>query len=230
MWDGVEVWCPVRGLERFYEVSCRGRVRSLPRLLRNRGGQYVLNGCVLKQRKHPFGYPMVTMSAENKRFHRTVHSLVAEAFLGPRPDGLQVCHRDGVVWNCALENLRYDTPGANSMDRLDHETFPMGPQIHSAGLTEAQIVEIRNRRAAGESNKTLAAAFGQSEVNISKIVTGAKWSRAPGPITRSNKKQVRLSDETKQAVRQRHAEGETFAALARAYGVSETQIKNAVKA
>lgn len=53
------------------------------------------------------------------------------------------------------------------------------PQAHPAGdanprsrLTEAQIVEIRKRRAAGESCRSLAAEFGVSYGHISHIGTG----------------------------------------------------------
>lgn len=225
----MEVWAPVKGLEKFYEVSDLGRVRSITRMVRVRSGERLLKGRILKARAHPFGYPMVTMSAENKRYHRTVHSLVAEAFLGPRPDGFHVCHKDGRVWNCTLDNLRYDTPGGNSMDRLDHGTFQMGEEIHSAVLTEKDVVKIRERRAAGDTLAEIARDFDQSEVNICKIVTGVKWKRASGPITRRNRKQKLLNEAQRCEARVRRRAGETYASLARAFGVSETQIKNVVK-
>nr|WP_232111245.1 HNH endonuclease signature motif containing protein [Nocardia wallacei] len=51
---------------------------------------------------------------------RTAHSLVAEAFIGPRPEGLQVCHNDGDPTNNMLANLRYDTPSENQTDIVRH--------------------------------------------------------------------------------------------------------------
>src|SRR4051812_31439367 len=36
-----------------------------------------------------------------------VHRLIMEAFVGPRPDGLQCCHGDGNPANNAISNLRW---------------------------------------------------------------------------------------------------------------------------
>lgn len=41
---------------------------------------------------------------------RRVHELVAEAFNGPTPDGLEVFHLDGDLTNNRLENLSYRVP------------------------------------------------------------------------------------------------------------------------
>ena len=41
------------------------------------------------------------------------HVLVAEAFLGLRPDGLEINHKDGVKHHCALSNLEYATKSEN---------------------------------------------------------------------------------------------------------------------
>jgi hypothetical protein len=48
---------------------------------------------------------------------KKIHFLVADAFIGPRPDGLIICHNDGVAMNPHVENLRYDTRGSNMRDR-----------------------------------------------------------------------------------------------------------------
>jgi len=51
-----------------------------------------------------------------------VHSLVAEAFYGPRPDGLEVRHLNGVATDNRPENLKYDTHAENMRDRVRHGT------------------------------------------------------------------------------------------------------------
>jgi hypothetical protein len=50
----------------------------------------------------------------------TVHSLVMLAFVGPRPDGLEVCHNNGVASDNRLSNLRYDTRSENNVDSSKH--------------------------------------------------------------------------------------------------------------
>lgn len=55
-----------------------------------------------------------------KRLSRKVHSLVAEAFLGPRPAHLVVRHLNGNNKDNRLENLVYGTHAENAQDRIDH--------------------------------------------------------------------------------------------------------------
>lgn len=52
------------------------------------------------------GYKYVRLSGST----HTVHSLVAKAFLGERPDGYHIHHKDGDPSNNRLDNLEYLTP------------------------------------------------------------------------------------------------------------------------
>lgn len=49
-----------------------------------------------------------------------VHHVVAAAFHGPRPDGLDVCHCNGDLTDNRPENLRYDTANGNMRDAVAH--------------------------------------------------------------------------------------------------------------
>lgn len=121
-----EEWRPVVGFPD-YRVSSEGRVVSL-RKWRGQAGPRLL-------RTHPngFGYPVVQLygcdGTHRNRVARLVHTLVATAFLGPRPEGMEVCHFDGDPANPRLSNLRYDTPVANARDKVRHGTHP-GQQTH----------------------------------------------------------------------------------------------------
>lgn len=97
-----EEWRPVAGFPG-YEVSNWGRVRS-PRRRSPKD---------MKQQLNHAGYPTVTLYRDGHRVVRFVHRLVAEAFLGPRPDGYQVDHIDAVRTNAHASNLRYLTPRQN---------------------------------------------------------------------------------------------------------------------
>lgn len=46
-----------------------------------------------------------------------VHHLVAEAFLGPRPEGLLVCHLNDQGFDNRVENLTYADRETNEADR-----------------------------------------------------------------------------------------------------------------
>lgn len=95
----IEEWRPCGATS--YEVSNLGRVRRGERVLRNR--------------PHPRGYRIVDLSEGGKAVSKTVHRLVAEAFLGPAL-GRQVNHRSGdkadnrdanLEWCSAGDNLRH---------------------------------------------------------------------------------------------------------------------------
>lgn len=98
-----EVWKPIPGASG-YEASDQGRVRG-PRL-------------ILKPCRHKSGYPVVTVAGRVMKVHR----VIAETFLGPRPLDAQTCHANGDSWDNRLENLRYDTPRSNQLDKQLHGT------------------------------------------------------------------------------------------------------------
>src|SRR5690606_6570320 len=109
-----ERWRPVVGHEGHYEVSDQGRIRSVPHVRITKAGQrYPVRGQLLTPAVHPTGYPQVYLSVEGKTVPRKVHALVAEAFIGPRPEGHQIAHNDGDRLNSRLENLRYATAAEN---------------------------------------------------------------------------------------------------------------------
>jgi hypothetical protein len=108
-----EEWRAIPGWEGCYEVSSWGRVRSLPGPRRRPGLRK------LYQAKRG-GYLAVSLCRENRSRPYVVHKLVALAFLGPRPEGLEVRHLDGDPLNPHLSNLKYGTSSENKRDLLKH--------------------------------------------------------------------------------------------------------------
>lgn len=111
--DEAEEWRPVLGWEGLYEVSNHARIRSL----RRKG----VRGQVLKPQTNRGGYQTVNLYDRPYHFKcRTVHSVVAEAFIGPRPTGHHVRHLDGDQTNNLPGNLAYGTPRENNLDVVRH--------------------------------------------------------------------------------------------------------------
>jgi hypothetical protein len=126
-----ETWVPVPQWEGYYEVSNRGRVRSLDRTVTCQSGQLrPLRGCVLSPGVHPAGHLLVNLCRDGQGHMSYVAHLVAAAFIGPRPPGFEVCHGDGVPSNNLPENLRYDTVSANHLDRVRHGTHNHASKTH----------------------------------------------------------------------------------------------------
>lgn len=98
------------------------------------------------------------------------HVLVLEAFVGPRPLGMEACHDDNDGLNNALENLRWDTPVNNQRDRFKHGTRTM------CITTEEVVKKIRReyrRRVMGY--KKLGDKYGLHFVTVAHIVNRRTW-------------------------------------------------------
>ena len=106
---------------------------------------------------------------------KPVHKLVAEAFLGPCLEGLEVCHFDGNKKNNNLSNLRYDTRKNNHADKKRHGTDGTGSRHSQAKLHESDINEIFIMRKQGLTHQEIANRFGVSRPTISVILERKQW-------------------------------------------------------
>jgi len=110
-----ENWRPVIGFEDLYEVSDQGRIRnSSGKMLAGAGGRYL----------------HVTLCRDGRRFNVNIHTAVAEAFLGPRPERQEVRHLDDVKINNVLENLAYGTKSENSHDAVRNGLHTNAAKTH----------------------------------------------------------------------------------------------------
>jgi hypothetical protein len=133
-----ETWRPIAGRPG-YEVSDFGRVRSLDRVVRRlQHGRLVdvhYKGVML--RLNPAGNGYLNVNLGRGRSAR-VHSLVLEAFVGPRPAGHQAAHADGDKLNNAAANLRWATPQENNADKRLHGTLQRGSRSHYGARTHCK--------------------------------------------------------------------------------------------
>ena len=105
----IEIWKDIKGYESYYQVSDRGRVRSLDRIVkdRTRDRYQQLKGKILKETDNGKGYKLVFLTKDGKRENKYVHILVAEAFI-PNPDNLrEVNHEDLNKSNNCVQNLTW---------------------------------------------------------------------------------------------------------------------------
>ncbi len=158
------VWRPVVGHEDFYEVSAAGQVK---RIGAGRGARV---GHILAGRPDGGGYPVVNLYAGStkSKVARHVHSLVAEAFIGPRPVGYEVNHRDLNPMNPALSNLEYVTHSENlehafrtrrqTVDQHNAANSTLGDLVRAVGqLSHAHLKGEQGIREMGDAVKCAAA-------------------------------------------------------------------------
>ena len=166
----MENWKSVFGWSGIYEVSDQGRVRSLPReTLAGRAGLRLHPGKLIA----PFirqGRRFVNLFDGDKRATCTVHRLVLEAFVGPRPKGMECRHLDGDSANNRLGNLVWGTKIENETDKVRHGT------AHRIPLTEGEITLIRLSL---RKQQELADQYGVTQSLISRIKSGERRVGVP---------------------------------------------------
>jgi hypothetical protein len=111
-----------------------------------------------------------TSPTEKKNVY--AHVLLAEAFFGPKPHGMEVNHKDCNKLNNSLENLEYVTPKANVEHAKRNGRYLRGQKHPAAKLTENQIKLIR---ASQSTAKDLAKVFHVTKGTIHKIRRGFHW-------------------------------------------------------
>jgi len=167
-----ECWKPIPGFIG-YEVSNLGRVRSYFR--RNKGKrppfwivadepQRILKGSPDR------GYPGVGLSVNGKFYYKKTHQLIMLSFVGPCPDGMEICHNDSDPRNCTLSNLRYDTRIKNASDRCKFD--------------DNEITDIRTRGNYGEDINKIAEEYNTNVTFIKNICSGEVFRiLGSGPFT-----------------------------------------------
>lgn len=115
------------------------------------------------------GYGVISIACRTVRAHRASY----EAFVGPIPDGLCVCHRCDTPSCVNPEHLFLDTSQGNTADRVRKRRSARLSNHGSAKLTPAQVAEIRS---SWLSQRKLARAFGVTQSNISAVRRGVTWN------------------------------------------------------
>lgn len=97
---------------------------------------------------------------------------------GIQPGELCVLHRCDNPPCCNPAHLFLGTRGDNNRDCAAKGRTLRGSLHHQAKLTEAEVAEIRARRARGEQGIAIAAAFGITAAMVSRIIRRQNWTHA----------------------------------------------------
>jgi hypothetical protein len=118
------------------------------------------------------GYATVGIYKDGKCRFRSIHQLVMEAFVGPRPSKYETNHIDGNKLNNTLANLEYCTQSENAKHsfRLGLQKQPKGEKSCRSKLTDLQVREIRMEIVSPTmSRKELAKKYNICQQHISYI-------------------------------------------------------------
>jgi hypothetical protein len=173
-----EVWKAVPEYEGLYEASTFGNIRSLDRTVYTKGGQARrIKGKILKPQCGTNDPRLQVSLCKNYTVSLVrVHFVIAQTFIGQRPNGMHICHNDGDCTNNHLSNLRYDTPSGNEKDKILHGKAQRGTRCHWHKLNDDQVRQIRELAKQNISPIVISEMFKISRQNVSKIKLGTRWT------------------------------------------------------
>lgn len=140
-----EVWVDIPGYEGLYCVSNLGKIRSEERIVYygDHRSSRTNKSFIRKLTKNTSNdYFIITLSREGiaKTFY--VHFLVALSFIGPRPDGADIRHKNGDPTDNRADNLCYGSRSDNMQDAILHGTLRIGERHADCSLTTKDVRAI----------------------------------------------------------------------------------------
>lgn len=117
------------------------------------------------------GYEILTISVATQRKTCTVHSLVASAFLGSRPEGKDVNHKDGDKLNNHADNLEYCSRSDNLTHAFASGLAPKGQRHGRSKFSDTLIAEVLSLKGKA-TQREVAKRFGMSQQYVGKLWRG----------------------------------------------------------
>lgn len=177
-----EIWKPIVQYEYYkglYEVSNKGRVRSLDRV--DSMGR-LWKGKIISAKDNGKGYKAVHLYKNSKNKQVYLHRLVAHAFV-PNPENKpDVNHEDGNKSNNTPENLKWTTKKENIRHAVENGLIKTGGSSKNAKLTDEDVEYIRANYIpfSKDFNATvLSEKFNVSYTQIVKVARGKRRSKNP---------------------------------------------------
>jgi len=117
-----EEWKNIRGYTGFYQVSNFGKIKSVSRIIKKNDGKILtLKERVLRQSLNTKGYPYINLCRNCICISKTIHIIVARAFVSNPKRKPQVNHKDGNKLNNNDWNLEWNTNKENSIHAIKNK-------------------------------------------------------------------------------------------------------------
>lgn len=163
-----EVWKEISEYEGLYEVSNKGKVRSLRRNIIMK--TFIINS----------GYETVKLYKERKHKSFLVHRLVAREFCRGYDESLDINHKDADRLNNQSDNLEWVTRKENIRDSMKRGTHCYKKAHKVAHIKRRKPVIITNLKKGYskkfESARKASLYIGIHENNVSRVARGERRS------------------------------------------------------
>ncbi len=106
-----------------------------------------------------------------------IHHLVLEAFVGPRPDGMEACHNNGDRFDNRPSNLRWGTRSSNRIDSYNHKTKKSGERHQWGSVSDKTVVKLKKMVNQGMSYVAVERELGLTKDYVGKCMRGERRVR-----------------------------------------------------
>lgn len=163
-----EIWKDIKGFDGRYQVSDKGRVKSVRRRI-GYGIGYVVPERILLPNKDKDGYLIVSITKKaRKNLSLRIHWLVVTHFITSiLPSDYHICHKDDDITNNRSDNLYVGNAVTNALDKYRH------------GRTKLSIEQVHEIRESTELHRVLADRYGVRQSYISRIKSGKRATTIP---------------------------------------------------
>lgn len=168
-------WKWVKRFRGVYKISDDGKVKSVGRFVKGKANKpRWISTKLLTAFDGGRGYLFVNLCRNNRWRKTAIARLVAEAFV-PNPENKpEVNHKDFGITNNYYTNLEWLTRPEHVAHTKAGGRY-IGRRRHGMKLTKRKVRLIKDRLAAGERQKDIAADFNVGQPTISEINTGRTW-------------------------------------------------------
>jgi hypothetical protein len=169
------IWKDVPGYEGRYIISNRGKLRSVTRQVKSRGGYHTVKQKTIGTYINNSGYFIGALGRDGGT--KGIHRIVAMAFL-PKPSNrnMQINHKNGDKLDNRPENLEWVTRSQNIRHRIDMFSIGLGESNGRHKLTGKSVKKIRYLyRTRKKTQDQLSDMFKVSQTQIGRIVNKIRW-------------------------------------------------------
>lgn len=163
----MEIWKDIKGFEGLYQVSNKGKIKSLDRYVGYKGlGSRLVKGSRKKETETKTGYLKTTLFKDGKGTTKEIQRIVAETFIDNPYHKEQVNHIDGNKHNNRVDNLEWCSPRENTVHAK--EVLKKGiKKVHQYDMQGHFIRSFQSIKEASEST-------GVPRCSISNVVCGRR--------------------------------------------------------
>jgi hypothetical protein len=123
------------------------------------------------------GYVQLPLSKGGVVARAYIHQLVAKAFHGNRPLGMDAAHDNGNKADNRADNIEWKTRKENNLDRIRHNTLAHGERHGQSRFTVRKVMLARKLKQQSIPERKIAARVGVSRWTLRDMLRGRTWVR-----------------------------------------------------